>query len=52
MDRRLNAKIEKMANVLNDPSLNIEPEIIDLDADGFDLEDYADFFSHVSEKVA
>ncbi|MEM9358912.1 MAG: DEAD/DEAH box helicase [Pseudomonadota bacterium] len=52
VDRRLTLKIEKMASVLDDASLNLEPEVIDLDADGFDERDLVDFFSHLSEKVA
>ncbi len=52
VDRRLGIKIENMARVLNDASLNEEPEIIDLDADGFDVDDFNDFRAHLAEKVA
>ncbi|MEM9619371.1 MAG: DEAD/DEAH box helicase [Pseudomonadota bacterium] len=52
VDRRLGFKIENMARVLNDASLNREPEIIELDSDGFDENDLKDFLSHLSEKVS
>ncbi|WJY21578.1 DEAD/DEAH box helicase [Fontisubflavum oceani] len=52
VDRRLTLKIEHMARVLDDPSINVEPEVIDLDADGFDEKDLIDFYSHLSEQVA
>lgn len=51
VNRRLAMKIQKMAEVLDDQSLNVEPEIIDLDADGFDENDLRDFFEHLHEKV-
>ena len=52
VDRRLIFKIENMARVLDDPALNVEPEIINLDAEGFDANDMRDFVAHVSEEVA
>lgn len=49
VDRRLNAKIRRMAEVLGDSGLSIEPVTVDLDADvdAFDSEDLADFIAHL-----
>ena len=49
VDRRLKAKIDRMADVLGDQGLRIEPVSVDLDADvdAFDDEDLADFLRHV-----
>ena len=52
VDRRLTMKIQKMAQVLDDKSLNVEPEVVDLDADGFNENDFKDFLSHLQEKVS
>lgn len=51
VDRRLKAKIDRMADVLGDRGLQIEPVSIDLDADvdAFDDEDLADFLRHIRE---
>lgn len=46
--RRLNSKVKKMAQVLNDDSIEIEPVLIDLEADGLDMEDAEDFIKHIS----
>lgn len=48
--RRLTLKMDNMARVLGDHSLNIEPEVVDLDADGFDIRDFKDFLGHVSRQ--
>lgn len=47
--RRLNFKIGRMAEVLDDASLKIEPVTVDLDADvdAFDSDDLADFVNHL-----
>ena len=52
VERRLNAKIRNMAEVLEDPSLHVEPVLIDVDADieAFDLEDMRDFLLHLSKR--
>lgn len=39
VDSRLRDKIQRMANVLEDESLKVEPVTIELDEDGFDEED-------------
>lgn len=52
VDRRLTMKIQKMARVLDDKSLNVEPEVVDLDADGFNENDLRDFLDHLKEKVS
>lgn len=49
--RRLGLKIQNMARVLDDPSLHVEPEVVDLDADGFNPDDFRDLLSHLSEKT-
>ena len=46
--RRLDAKIANMARVLEDPSINVEPEVVDLDSDGFTKEDFTDLLGHVT----
>ena len=50
VDRRLRAKIEHMYQVLEDDSLQVEPEVVDLDEDGFNFDDLKDFVAHVSAK--
>ena len=45
--RRLNSKVSKMADVLNDDSIKIEPVLIDIEADGMDTEDAEDYLSHL-----
>ncbi len=47
VQRRLSAKVSKMAYVLDDPSLNIEPIEPDYESDGIDQEDVDDFLSHL-----
>lgn len=49
VQRRLDIKITNMARVLDDQSLRVEPEIVDLDSDGFNREDLTDFLGHLSE---
>jgi len=49
VQRRLDIKIANMARVLEDDSLMVEPEVVDLDSDGFNSEDFADFLKHVSD---
>lgn len=43
VNRRLNLKIDRMARVLEDDSLNIEPEVVDLDDEGLGWDDVLDF---------
>lgn len=50
VDRRLAVKIDNMARVLGDHSLNPEPEVVDLDSDGFNIDDLRDFFGHATGK--
>ena len=52
VDRRLTLKIQNMARVLGDASLHVEPEVVDMDADGFGFDDFKDFVAHVSGKDA
>ncbi len=52
VDRRLNAKIDNMAQVLNDESLSVEPETVDLDAEGFNAADFEDFLRHLKNEDA
>jgi hypothetical protein len=47
VQRRLTAKVSKMAEVLDDPSLNIEPFEPDFESDGLDQEDAEDFIRHL-----
>ncbi|MTE27021.1 DEAD/DEAH box helicase [Winogradskyella ouciana] len=49
IDCRLNHKIQRMANVLNDPSINVEAEIVDLDETGFSEKDAEDLLNHLRE---
>ncbi|MEY9252340.1 SNF2 family DNA or RNA helicase [Bradyrhizobium ottawaense] len=49
VNRRLSVKIGNMARVLDDRSLQVEPEVVDLDSNGFSKEDFDDFLKHVSE---
>jgi SNF2 family DNA or RNA helicase len=51
VQRRLDAKIANMARVLEDESLQVEPEIVELDSDGFNPADLADFLGHVSAEM-
>lgn len=46
--RRVHAKINKMADVLNDHSLKVEPVVPDLEAEGLDEDDARDFLNHLS----
>ncbi|RJS63034.1 DEAD/DEAH box helicase [Priestia filamentosa] len=52
VERRLQSKINKMALVLDDKSLHIEPEYGDEEimGDEFNLEDIQDFFDHIRGK--
>ena len=45
VNRRLKLKIERMARVLDDKSLNVEPEEVNLDDDGLLWDDIEDFIS-------
>ena len=47
VDSRLNVKINRMAEVLEDNSLRIEPVTVDLDEDGFDEEDAKQLLKHL-----
>lgn len=47
VNRRLKNKINKMADVLDDDSIRVEPILIDLDVEGLDLEDAEDFVQHI-----
>ena len=47
---RLNSKIRKMAEILDDESIRIEPIILDIEEDGVDLEDARDFIRHLKSK--
>jgi SNF2 family DNA or RNA helicase len=49
VQRRLATKIANMARVLEDDSLQVEPEVVDLDSSGFNKEDLDDFLAHVSQ---
>jgi SNF2 family DNA or RNA helicase len=46
--RRLASKVNKMAAVLDDNSLEVEPVVIDLEVDGVDAEDAEDYIKHIS----
>ncbi len=48
--RRLNYKVSKMAEVLNDDSIEIEPVEVDIEADGINIDDAADFLNHLFRK--
>src|SRR5258706_1790661 len=48
--RRLNSKVAKMAKVLDDDSLNIEPVEVDLETDGLDEDDIKDFLKHLNRE--
>jgi hypothetical protein len=47
VDSRLNVKIGRMADVLEDNSLRIEPMTVELDEDGFDEEDAKQLLKHL-----
>jgi len=47
VDARLNEKIGRMAEVLEDDSLRIEPLTVELDEDGFDEEDAKQLLKHL-----
>lgn len=51
VQRRLDAKIANMARVLEDDSLRVEPEIVELDSDGFNAADLTDFLGHVAAEM-
>lgn len=48
VQKRLEKKVQVMADILNDDSLNIEPIETDLDEEGLDEEDLKDYLSHIS----
>lgn len=50
IESRLSSKILNMAQVLNDPSLHVEAEEIDLDESGFNEEDAKDLMDHLIAK--
>jgi hypothetical protein len=47
VDSRLEMKIQLMFNVLNDKSLNVEPETVELDETGFNIDDAEDLIGHL-----
>jgi SNF2 family DNA or RNA helicase len=47
VDSRLNDKIRRMSEVLEDESLRVEPVTVELDAEGFDDEDAKQLFNHL-----
>lgn len=47
VNRRLTAKVQRMAAILEDHSLNIEPVEVDLDHDGLDSDDIRDLLQHL-----
>lgn len=49
VDSRLNEKILRMANVLEDESLRIEPVTVELDEDGFDEDDAKQLLKHLKD---
>lgn len=51
IDNRLADKVRKMSEVMEDPSLNIEPVTIDLDEDGFDEEDARQLLNHLKGQL-
>jgi len=51
IDSRLNIKIGRMAEVLEDDSLRIEPETVELDEDGFDEEDAKQLLKHLKKLI-
>jgi len=46
---RLDQKVSRMGQVLNDPSINVEPVLLDLEDTGMDEEDLQDFWRHLQE---
>jgi SNF2 family DNA or RNA helicase len=51
VQRRLDTKIANMARVLEDDSLQVEPEVVDLDSTDFNRDDLADFLGHISAEL-
>lgn len=51
VDSRLNDKIRRMAEVLDDESLRIEPVTVELDEDGFDEEDAKQLLKHLKGQL-
>ena len=47
VDSRLNDKIRRMSEVLEDESLRVEPVTVELDAEGFDDEDAKQLLNHL-----
>jgi SNF2 family DNA or RNA helicase len=50
IESRLSMKIDHMAEVLNDRSLKIEPEEVDIEETGFSTQDAEDLFNHLKDK--
>ncbi len=51
IDSRLNVKIGRMADVLEDKSLRIEPVTVELDEEGFDEEDAKQLLIHLKSQI-
>lgn len=51
VDSRLNDKVRRMAEVLEDESLRIEPVTVELDEDGFDEEDAKQLLKHLKGHI-
>lgn len=51
VDSRLNEKVRRMAEVLEDESLRIEPVTVELDEDGFDEEDAKQLLKHLKGRI-
>ena len=47
VNRRLNDKIQRMSDVLEDRSLRVEPVTVELDEDGFDDDDAKELLKHL-----
>lgn len=47
INARLSDKVRRMAHVMQDPSLNIEPVTVDLNDEGFDEEDAKELLKHL-----
>ncbi|PZR01416.1 MAG: ATP-dependent helicase, partial [Flavobacterium psychrophilum] len=51
IDSRLIDKVRRMSQVMEDPSLNIEPVTVELDEEGFDEEDAKQLLKHLKGKL-
>lgn len=47
IDSRLTDKVRRMSQIMEDPSLNIEPVTVELDEEGFDEEDAKQLLKHL-----